>query len=180
MNGFGSAFGALISYGAGQINHPTIQSWRFLFIIEGCATILWAFVIFFYFPATPMAAKWLTESEAVHAVERLRANRTGIINREWKWYQVREALNPMVDPTGWMLFWACVINEVVNGGVSIYKTLVIKSIGFNQFETALVGTSVWRMYLTGRLASRKASRSYFGSACVVTALLASTTSAFGP
>lgn len=85
-----------------------------------------------------MAAKWLDEHESRMAVERLRANRTGIINREWKWYQVREALNPLVDPTGWLLFWLCIFNETVNGGVSTFKTLIINAIGWNQFQSALV------------------------------------------
>jgi len=138
MNGFGNMFGALTSYGMGQIHSDQMKSWRFIFIIEGAATILWAVVIYFVFPSSPMRAKWLSEEESVHAVERLRSNRTGVLNREWKMYQVKEALNPFVDPTGWILFWGCVFNEVVNGGVATYKTLIIKSIGWNKFQSALV------------------------------------------
>jgi len=139
MNGFGNMIGALTSYGMGSIHSDSMPSYKFIFIIEGAATVLWGMVIFFAFPSSPMRAKWLSENEAVHAVERLRSNRTGVLNREWKMYQVKEALNPFVDPTGWILFWGCVFNEVVNGGVATYKTLIIKSIGWNKFQSALVG-----------------------------------------
>ncbi|OCF55573.1 hypothetical protein L486_07057 [Kwoniella mangroviensis CBS 10435] len=119
MNGLGNAIGALISYGMGLIDGK-LDSWRYIFIIEGVMTIIWSFA-------------------KVQAAERIRSNRTGILNREWKWHQVKEALDPRIDPSGHILFWACVLNEVINGGVSTYKGLVIKSIGWTDLQSSLFG-----------------------------------------
>lgn len=87
-----------------------------------------------------MRAKWLSPQESVQAIERIRTNRTGILNRTWKWDQVREALNPLVDPIPWLLFWTCVFNEVINGAIAPFKTLITQSLGWNSFQSALVRT----------------------------------------
>lgn len=47
-----------------------------------------------------MRAKFLTEEERVLCVHRIRANNTGILNRELKWNQIVEAINPFQDPQG--------------------------------------------------------------------------------
>ncbi|WWC99569.1 hypothetical protein V866_006473 [Kwoniella sp. B9012] len=138
MNGLGNAIGALISYGMGLIDGK-LDSWRYIFIIEGIMTIIWSFAVFSIFPSSPMRVRWLNDAQKVQAVERIRSNRTGILNREWKWDQVKEALDPRIDPSGHILFWACVLNEVINGGVSTYKGLVIKSIGWTDLQSALFG-----------------------------------------
>ncbi|WRT65280.1 uncharacterized protein IL334_002223 [Kwoniella shivajii] len=138
MNGLGNSIGALISYGMGLI-HGSLDSWRYIFLIEGIMTIIWSGVIFYVFPSSPMRVRWLTDEQKVQAVERIRSNRTGIINREWKWYQVKEAFDPRVDPSGLIIFWACTLNEVINGGVATYKGLVIKSIGWTDLQSALFG-----------------------------------------
>ncbi|WWC66764.1 uncharacterized protein I206_100669 [Kwoniella pini CBS 10737] len=138
MNGLGNAIGALISYGMGLIDGP-MDSWRYIFIIEGVMTIVWSVVVYMIFPSSPMRVRWLSDAQKAQAVERIRSNRTGIINREWKWDQVKEALDPRIDPTGHILFWACVLNEVINGGVSTYKGLVIKAIGWTDLQSALFG-----------------------------------------
>nr|XP_018999807.1 uncharacterized protein I203_07693 [Kwoniella mangroviensis CBS 8507]OCF63268.1 hypothetical protein I203_07693 [Kwoniella mangroviensis CBS 8507] len=138
MNGLGNAIGALISYGMGLIDGK-LDSWRYIFIIEGVMTIIWSFAVFAMFPSSPMRVRWLNDAQKVQAAERIRSNRTGILNREWKWDQVKEALDPRIDPSGHILFWACVLNEVINGGVSTYKGLVIKSIGWTDLQSSLFG-----------------------------------------
>ncbi|KAK8845623.1 hypothetical protein IAR55_006339 [Kwoniella newhampshirensis] len=138
MNGIGNSIGALISYGMGLIDGK-LESWRYIFLIEAAMTLVWSIVVFTIFPSSPMRVRWLTDEQKAQAVERVRSNRTGIINRKWKWDQVKEALDPRVDPSGWILFFACVLNEVINGGVSTYKGLVIKSIGWDDLQSALFG-----------------------------------------
>ncbi|WVQ80943.1 hypothetical protein IAT38_003050 [Cryptococcus sp. DSM 104549] len=139
MNGLGNAIGALISYGMGLIKGTSLPSYKWIFIIEGIMTIAWSVVVFTAFPSSPMRVRWLNDAQKAQAVERLRSNRTGIINREWKWAQVREAIDPRVDPSGLLLFLACLINEIVNGGVATYKGLVIKSIGWTELQSSLFG-----------------------------------------
>lgn len=44
------------------------RAWRWLFIIEGCATIVIAFGCYFVLPNFPRTTKWLTEDEKTLAV----------------------------------------------------------------------------------------------------------------
>lgn len=50
-----------------------------------------------------MLAKFLTDNERVLAVHRIGANKTGILNRNLKWNQIKEALNPFRDPQSLLL-----------------------------------------------------------------------------
>jgi MFS transporter, ACS family, allantoate permease len=60
-----------------------------------------------------MQASFLTEDERILAVHRIRTNKTGILNRQLKWKQVQEALNPLQDPQGLLLFLIIFCNEVL-------------------------------------------------------------------
>lgn len=67
------AFSGLISAGiTGNMDGAHgIAAWRWLFIIEGAATIGIAFVAFFILPNFPRTTSWLTEEEKALAVWRL-------------------------------------------------------------------------------------------------------------
>lgn len=56
-----------------------------------------------------------------------------------KWYQVREALNPFIDPQGWLLFFAVLSLTIPNGGLGNFFHLILKEYGYNAFETILLG-----------------------------------------
>jgi MFS family permease len=66
------AFGGCIAYGVGFINgRGGFEGFRWLFIIEGAATVLVAPLVVFYLPNYPSTAKWLTLSKQRFAMERL-------------------------------------------------------------------------------------------------------------
>ena len=60
--------------------------------------MLWSIIALIWLPSTPMDAFFLTEREKHHMVNRLAANKTGIVNNVWKWAQVWEAV---MDPKTW-------------------------------------------------------------------------------
>ena len=68
-----SAFGGLI--GAGIIGNMDgvggYQSWRWLFIIEGAATVVCAIPAYFILPDYPSTTKWLSAQERALATWRL-------------------------------------------------------------------------------------------------------------
>ncbi|VUC31045.1 unnamed protein product [Clonostachys rosea] len=88
--------------------------------------------------ASPMTARFLTEKQRVLAVYRIRSNKTGILNRQFKWNQVEEALNPFKDPQGLLLFLTIYCNEVLNGGFGAFGTLTIQSFGFDSLQSTLI------------------------------------------
>ncbi|KAK6908659.1 hypothetical protein I203_102662 [Kwoniella mangroviensis CBS 8507] len=136
-NGFGSMVGGIIAFGMGHVN-TGISGWKWIFVINGLITVIWGVLVFLLLPPAPMHAKFLTESERVLAVHRIRSNNTGILNRHLKWSQVREALNPFEDPQGLLLFLVIFCNEVLNGGFGAFGTLTIKSFGFNSLQSTLI------------------------------------------
>lgn len=70
MSPVANCFASALAYGITQIRHST-ASWRYLFIIEGAPTVIFSVVVFFFLPDSPGTAKFLTETEQTHAVERL-------------------------------------------------------------------------------------------------------------
>ncbi|CAG9983350.1 unnamed protein product [Clonostachys byssicola] len=62
----------------------------------------------------------------------------GILNRQFKWNQVQEALNPFRDPQGLLLFLTIFCNEVLNGGFGAFGTLTIQSFGFDSLQSTLI------------------------------------------
>ncbi|KAJ4297763.1 hypothetical protein N0V90_005658 [Kalmusia sp. IMI 367209] len=136
-NGFGSTIGGIIAFGMGHVN-AGVPGWKWIFIINGLITVCWGTLVFVYLPTSPMAAKFLSDNERVLAVHRIRANKTGILSRKFKWNQAEEALNPFKDPQGLILFLTIFCNEVLNGGFGAFGTLTIKSFGFDSLESTLI------------------------------------------
>lgn len=66
-----SAFSGLISYGVFRIDHPSVQGWQWLFIIEGSMTFLTGIIGFFWLPAGPQDAWFLNGREKAAANARL-------------------------------------------------------------------------------------------------------------
>lgn len=66
------AFGGLFAAGiAAAFKNNRISSWRWLFIIEGAATVVFAFATAFIIPDWPATTKWLSEEEKALGVVRL-------------------------------------------------------------------------------------------------------------
>jgi ACS family allantoate permease-like MFS transporter len=124
-NGFAIILQAFIAYGIGHINYTGIAVWRWFFIIFGVLGLAWAVVLYFYMPDTPITAKFLNEREKTIAVERLRENRTGIANSEFKKEQVYEAL---LDVKVWYGFFYAIACVVPASAVANFGSIVIKGI----------------------------------------------------
>lgn len=66
------AFGGLFAAGiAAAFKHNHIASWRWLFIIEGAATVVFAAATAFIIPDWPATTKWLSDEEKALGITRL-------------------------------------------------------------------------------------------------------------
>jgi hypothetical protein len=83
------------------------------------------------------------------AVARLTGNQTGIENKEFKLYQVKEAL---LDPKTYLFFLFAVSGNVPSSGISNYGTLIVKGLGYNTLITTLLqipyGTFITLVYVS--------------------------------
>ncbi|KAJ5676638.1 uncharacterized protein N7477_002271 [Penicillium maclennaniae] len=98
-NGLGAMVGGILTYGIGQIE--TIAVWRAIFLILGGITVAWGVVMFLFLPDDVISAKRFTLEEKALLIGRSRLGRTGVMNYQIKWYQIREAL---ADAEVWILY----------------------------------------------------------------------------
>ncbi|KAJ5091202.1 hypothetical protein NUU61_006072 [Penicillium alfredii] len=133
-NGLGAMLGGLLTFGIGQIK--TIAVWKAIYLILGGITVCWGFVMLFLLPDDIIYAKRFKLEDKALLIGRGRLGRTGIINHQIKWYQIREAL---LDPQVWILFLFTLFNETVNGGVANFGKLIIKGVAHDPLSTVALG-----------------------------------------
>ena len=146
---------ALAAFDAKRIAHKRL-SFRYEFLIVGALCCAWGIVIYFVLPDSPVTSQWLTREERLMAVARLRKNQTGIDNKQFKWYQAKEAF--LKDPKTYLFFFLGVVGNIPNGGISNvglrvlrtscgliglstlqFSTLILNGLGFDVLETSLLG-----------------------------------------
>lgn len=96
---------ALVSYGFGHIVNDNWKPWQSIYLSAGLITVLTAPLVWWKMTSDLGTARfWSDDYERDQAVERLRANQTGVGSREFKWPHVKEMF---LDPKSW-LFAACI------------------------------------------------------------------------
>ncbi|KAJ6014994.1 hypothetical protein N7540_009585 [Penicillium herquei] len=134
-NSVGGIASNFLAYGLGHVK-DSVGPWRWMFIVLGLLTFLWAFVIWFLLPDSIPKAKFLTEEERQFATNRILVAGTGTTEKTiWKWDQVVECL---IDPKTWLIFALELLTQIPNGGTQNFANLVIESFGFTNLESTLV------------------------------------------
>ncbi|KAJ5578651.1 uncharacterized protein N7459_007615 [Penicillium hispanicum] len=110
-NGVGAMVGGLLTFGIGQIK--TIAVWRAIYLILGGVTICWGILMLLFLPDDIVSAKRFKLEDKALLIGRSRLGRTGVINHQIRWYQIREA---SVDP------------QTVNGGIANFGKLIVKGL----------------------------------------------------
>ncbi|KZL65271.1 major facilitator superfamily transporter [Colletotrichum tofieldiae] len=149
MNGFTNMFGSLITYGLGHISSPlkeyqvclsSLPCWihpdikQIIFMFFGIITVVFSVVMFLYMPDSPVEAKFLNDHDKLIAIERLRMNQQGVMSREWRWDHLKESL---LDIKTWCWFFLVFSISIPSGGISTFGPLIVKSFGFDSFQTIL-------------------------------------------
>lgn len=177
FNGFGAMLGTLIGYGLYTNTHLTLAGWRLLFIILGLITVVAGVAFYFHIPNNPSEAWFLNEEERALQVERIRDNKQGYGSNKIKWYQVKEAF---MDLRTWIYFAFPFVNNVPNGGLTNFQSLLLKQMGYDTEHTLLMGlvggavevvgccgTGILAMYVWNRF---RMGWAIFGSALTVLCL----------
>ncbi|KAE8382478.1 major facilitator superfamily domain-containing protein [Aspergillus bertholletiae] len=130
----GAFIGDGVSNGIGHV-HGKLSQWQYLYLIFGPITMLWGIIVFFAMPSSPMSAWFLTPRERKIAVVRVLRNHTGLQNREYKLYQVKEALR---DPQAWMMFSIVFLQCIPGGGLNAFNKIILTGLGFSSVESTIV------------------------------------------
>jgi hypothetical protein len=80
-------------------------------------------------------ARFLNEHERAQAIERLRANNTGIGTRVFKWDQVVEVF---LDPKTYLWFAMALLLNVGAAVANVFGPLILAGLGFNEYITSLL------------------------------------------
>lgn len=147
---FSGAFGGLIATGITKIKPTsTMDSWSWLFIIEGCISILASVWVFFGLPDDPKVAKFLDEDD--REVMRVREFQRQQYMGSDK-FDKKEFVAALKEPKVWM---SCTIQfcvDVVLYGYSTFLPSILKlQLGYSSLEAqylsvpvyALAALSVW-------------------------------------
>jgi MFS family permease len=110
MNGFAGIFGGLLGYAIGHITSGLPQ-WMYVFLIFGAVSFAWGVVFLVFMPDLPTTTRFLSQREAVIAVDRVAANRQGVKNHHFKRYQMWQTFS---DPKTWILFIMAVAAQIPN------------------------------------------------------------------
>lgn len=124
-SGMGVLVGSLLLYAIGHVQ-GALAPWKYQFMVIGCVTCVWAIVIFFLLPDSPINAYFLSERQRVVAVERLRADQVGIENKTVKRDQIIETLTDI--KTYWYMMMVFAVN-LTNGAATGFGSIIVQSFG---------------------------------------------------
>lgn len=81
FNGFANVVGGVVAYGIARgAKHVAIEPWRVVFLIWGLVTVAAGVFFLFLIPDSPLKARFLSKSDQILAVERIRQNQQGAPN----------------------------------------------------------------------------------------------------
>lgn len=135
MNGGQQIVGGLLAYCFSLIKHAPIKSWQALFLTYGCFSGLWGAFVLFWMPDSPMRAKCFSEEDKKLMVERVRSNQTGLQNKKFRAYQIREAFS---DPQLYCHAIIAITTTLPTSGLGAFYGIVVTDLGFTVLETQLL------------------------------------------
>lgn len=147
-NGIALILMAVIGYGLSAVQHAALAPWRILFLVLGLLTVGAGAFYLCYLPDNQSNAKFLNEREKLVAIERIRDNFQGIGNKAWKWYQFRKAFR---DPRTYLYVLFSLLMNIPNGGITTFGSQLIKSFGFDDRLSLLLGAPSGIFDLGGKL-----------------------------
>ncbi|KXJ87595.1 major facilitator superfamily domain-containing protein [Microdochium bolleyi] len=130
------AFGGVLAYGIGKMAGIVWErGWRWIFLLEGIATVLVAFFAFGFIHNYPDTSKFITEEERAFIHQRLSADSDATNHEEFSWAAVKEALT---DVNCWLYglgFHTCSLPLYT---LSLFLPLIISSLGYTAANAQLL------------------------------------------
>ncbi|KAH8753712.1 major facilitator superfamily domain-containing protein [Hyaloscypha finlandica] len=135
------AFGGLFAFALLKMDGVGgLAGWRWLFIVEGLATVVISLAIFFLLPDNFETARFLNEED--RKIMRIRAEIAARYNgkEEFEWEEIRKAFQ---DPKTWISCWSQFMGDICSFGLSTFLPLIIKGFGYTTVRTQLLTIPVF-------------------------------------
>jgi len=112
-----------------------LNGWRWIFIMEGLFTVVFAGFAYLFVQNYPATARFLTPKEREHVIARLKADSDAIQDEKFTWDGVIQALK---DPKVW-LYGACFHTLTLpNAGLSLFLPTTINELGYTASQAQLL------------------------------------------
>ncbi|KAI5250558.1 MFS general substrate transporter [Aureobasidium subglaciale] len=135
------AFGGLFAFALLKMDGVQgLGGWRWLFIVEGCLSVLVAFVVYFLLPNDFETARFLSaeDKELMRARMAMNARYNGAPEFDWK--EVRKAFR---DPKLYISCWCQFMADICSFGLSTFMPTIIRGFGYGTVETQLLTVPVY-------------------------------------
>ncbi|KIX07529.1 uncharacterized protein Z518_02182 [Rhinocladiella mackenziei CBS 650.93] len=129
-----SAWGGLLSFGVFQIHSGSLANWRYLFVIEGGCSMLFAAFAFWYLPYNAQSARFLNEEEKHLAFYRIQVDSSSVVNEK---FNLATALAVFKQPTSWVILLIEMCLGVPLQSVSLFLPVIIKELGYSTVKANL-------------------------------------------
>jgi hypothetical protein len=111
-----------------------LASWRYLFLIEGGGTVLFALFALWYLPRSASEAAFLTPEEKELAYLRLQIDSSSVVNEK---LDIRDAFRVFKHGTSWAILAIQVCLGVPLQSVQLFLPVIIKRLGYSTVKTNL-------------------------------------------
>ncbi|KAE8382305.1 major facilitator superfamily domain-containing protein [Aspergillus bertholletiae] len=129
-----SAFSGLLAFGVFQIHSGLLAPWRYLFLIEGIATVLFALFVLWYLPRSAAEAGFLSEAEKELAFTRMQLDSSAVVNEK---LDIRDAFRIFKHPTSWAVVGIQICLGVPLQSVQLFLPQIISKLGYSTVKTNL-------------------------------------------
>lgn len=124
MNGMQQIVGGLLAYCFSLISSSSpLKKWQAIFMTYGVLSFFWGVFVIWWLPDSPMRAKCFSEEDKKLMIERVRSNQTGLQNKKFRAYQMKEAL---MDPQSWCYCLIAICTTLPTSGKSCIEFLRLK------------------------------------------------------
>ncbi|RYP78911.1 hypothetical protein DL771_000296 [Monosporascus sp. 5C6A] len=130
-----NAFSGLLAFGVFQIRSDRVDFvWRWLFIIEGCCTIVFAIFAFWYLPRSAAEARFLNDDEKALAYHRIQVDSSSVVNEK---FSLKESLKIFRRPTTYAFLGIEICLGVPLQGVALFLPQIVHGLGYEYVKTNL-------------------------------------------
>ncbi|KAL2017776.1 hypothetical protein VTK56DRAFT_1694 [Thermocarpiscus australiensis] len=181
--GLGQIVGGLVSYGFQHMGADArLAGWRTMFLTLGLVTVIVGSSVIIFLPDTPMKARWLTDNEKVALLKHISVNQTGVENRKFRAAEIFEAL---IDPQLYLLLLSVVLLSVSSGVVTTYSSTLIRNLGYEPKQAALMNTpsgavSIFFTLFVGFGIRKQSHRWAWNLACIIPGIIGGALMSFLP
>ncbi|OQE17532.1 hypothetical protein PENSTE_c020G04292 [Penicillium steckii] len=129
-----SAFSGLLAFGVFRIDSGPLASWRYLFLIEGGGTVIFALFALWYLPRSAAQAKFLSPEEKELAYLRLQIDSSSVVDEK---LNIRDAFRIFKHWTSWAILAIQICLGVPLQGVQLFLPVIIERLNYGTVKTNL-------------------------------------------